>query len=247
MVADALSRWAESLKSLAYLPASERPMAIDFQALASQFVRLDLSEPSRILACVVFRSYLFDRIKEWQYDDPHLLVLKDKVQHGDAKDVTIGDDGVLRMQGRICVPNIDELRELILEEAHSSRYSIHSGATKMYQDLRQHYWWKWMKNDIVGFVARCLKCQQGSPEETQDLISSETPEEINEPETQVREELLISSTGDKINLNRSEIVVDKIFAYNIALNIMQYSEDLEPRSVKQFRRRSDWPKWQEEI
>ena len=89
-----------------------------------------------------------------------MLVLKDRVQHDDARDVTIGDDWVLRIQGRICVPNVDGLRELILEEAHSSRYSIHPGAAKMYQDLRQHYWWRRMKKDIVGFVARCLNCQQ---------------------------------------------------------------------------------------
>ncbi|XP_070005398.1 uncharacterized protein [Nicotiana sylvestris] len=50
--------------------------------------------------------------KERQYDDPHLLVLKDRVQHDDARDVTIDGDGVLRMQGRICVPNVDGLREL---------------------------------------------------------------------------------------------------------------------------------------
>lgn len=69
---------------------------------------------------------------------------------------------------------------------------------------------------------------KGSPEETQNLISSEIPEETNEPEAHVSEELLISSIGDGINLNRSEIVVDNIFAYNVALNIMQDSEDLEP-------------------
>ncbi|XP_070046013.1 uncharacterized protein [Nicotiana tomentosiformis] len=67
---------------------------------------------------------------------------------------------VLRMNGRICVPNVDGLRELILQEGHSSRYFIYPGTTKMYQDLRQHYWWRRMKKDIVGFVARCLNCQQ---------------------------------------------------------------------------------------
>ncbi|XP_070050481.1 uncharacterized protein [Nicotiana tomentosiformis] len=109
---------------------------MDVQDLANQFVRLDVSKPSRVLACVVSPSSLYDRIRECQYDDPHLLVLKDTVQHGDARDVTIGDDGVLRMHGRICVPKVDGLRELILEETHSSRYSIHPGAATMYQDLR---------------------------------------------------------------------------------------------------------------
>ena len=83
-----------SMGSLAYIPVRERPLVVDLQALANQFVRLDISEPSRVLACVVSRSSLFDRIREQEYDDPHLLVLKDKVQHGDARDVTIGDGRV---------------------------------------------------------------------------------------------------------------------------------------------------------
>ncbi|XP_070005463.1 uncharacterized protein [Nicotiana sylvestris] len=121
---------------------------------------MDILEPSRVLACVVSRSSLFDRTRERQYDDPYMFVLKDKVLHDDAKDVTIGYDGVLKMQGQVCMPNIDGLQELILEEAHSSRYSIHPGVAKMYQDLRQHYLWRRMKKDIAGFVAQCLNCQQ---------------------------------------------------------------------------------------
>ncbi|XP_070008341.1 uncharacterized protein [Nicotiana sylvestris] len=66
---------------------------VDVQALANRFMRLDISEPSQVLACVVSRSSLFDRIRECKYDDPYLLVLKDNVQHNDARDMTIGDDG----------------------------------------------------------------------------------------------------------------------------------------------------------
>ncbi|XP_070030267.1 uncharacterized protein [Nicotiana sylvestris] len=134
MVANALSRKAVSMGSLAFIP----------------------------IACVVSRFSLYDRIRERQYDDPHLFVLKGTVQHGNTKDVTIGDDVVLRMQGWICLPNVDRLRELILEEAHNSQYSIHPGFAKMYQDLRQHYWWRNMKKDIVGFVAQFLNYFGGS-------------------------------------------------------------------------------------
>ncbi|XP_070036361.1 uncharacterized protein [Nicotiana tomentosiformis] len=90
----------------------------------------DLEFGAIVHALKIWRHYLY----ECNNDDPHLLVFKDTDQHGDAKDVTIGDDGVLRMQGRICVPNVDMLRALILEDAHSSRYFIHPGAVKMYQD-----------------------------------------------------------------------------------------------------------------
>ncbi|XP_070057615.1 uncharacterized protein [Nicotiana tomentosiformis] len=160
MLADTLSRNAKSLGSLAYLPIVEKPVALDVQALANKFVRLDVSEPSQVMDCVVSRSSLYDRIRKRQYDDPHLLVLKNTVQHGDAKEVTIVDGDVLQMHSKLCVPNVDGLHELILQESHSSWYSIYLGAAKMYQDLRQHYWWRKMKKDIVGYVARFLNCQQ---------------------------------------------------------------------------------------
>ncbi|XP_070002669.1 uncharacterized protein [Nicotiana sylvestris] len=132
MVADALSRKTVSMGSLAYVPAVERPLASDLQALKNHLVRLDVSEPSHVLACTISLSSLYEHIRERQYDNPHLFVLKDTVRHGGAKQVTIGDDGVLRMKGRICVPNVDGLHELILEKSHISRYSIHLGAAKIY-------------------------------------------------------------------------------------------------------------------
>lgn len=73
MVSDALSRKTESLGSLAYLPVAERPLALEVQALANQFIRLDVSDPSRVLAWVVSHSSLYVRIREYQYDDPTCL------------------------------------------------------------------------------------------------------------------------------------------------------------------------------
>nr|XP_033510368.1 uncharacterized protein LOC117275126 [Nicotiana tomentosiformis] len=64
--------------------------------------------------------------------------------------MTIGDDGALQLQSRIFVPNMDNLRELILVKNHCSRYYIHPGFKKIYRDLKQHYWWRRMKKDIIG-------------------------------------------------------------------------------------------------
>lgn len=69
-------------------------------------------------------------------------------------------EGVLRIGGHVCVPKVGDLVRLILEEAHCLRYSINSGVTKMYHDLKQHYWWYGMKNDIVEFVSKCFNFQQ---------------------------------------------------------------------------------------
>ena len=53
---------------------------------------------------------------------------------------------------------IDSLRETILKEAHDFDYSIHPGSTKMYQDLKQKYWWYGLKRDVAAHVAMCDVC-----------------------------------------------------------------------------------------
>jgi hypothetical protein len=56
---------------------------------------------------------------------------------------------VLWFKDRIVVPKDVELHQQILDEAHLSRYSIHPGSTKKYQDLKQHYRWTKMKKEIA--------------------------------------------------------------------------------------------------
>jgi hypothetical protein len=58
------------------------------------------------------------------------------------------------------VPKDAEVRQQILDEAHLSRYSIHPRSTKMYQDLKQHYWWTKMNIEIARYVAKCDTCRR---------------------------------------------------------------------------------------
>ena len=160
VVADALSRKAGSMGSLAYLQASRRPLAREVQTLANDFMRLEVNEKGGLLASVEARSSFLDKIKGRQSDDEKLRRIQDKVLRGEAKEAQIDKEGVLRIKGRVRVPRVDDLINTILTEAHSSRYSIHPGATKMYRDLKQHFWWSRMKRDIVDFIAKCPNCQQ---------------------------------------------------------------------------------------
>nr|GEV22642.1 putative reverse transcriptase domain-containing protein [Tanacetum cinerariifolium] len=61
------------------------------------------------------------------------------------------DDGGIYFFDRIRIPLVGGVRKLIMDEAHTSRYSIHPGADKMYYDLRDLYWWPYMKRDIVDW------------------------------------------------------------------------------------------------
>ena len=83
----------------------------------------------------------------------------EQVQQGVITPFSI-QDGMLMFGTRMCIPTVDNIRREILDEAHNAPYAMHPGTTKMYQTLRQHYWWSGMKKDIAKFVSRCLTCQQ---------------------------------------------------------------------------------------
>ncbi|GJU48206.1 putative reverse transcriptase domain-containing protein [Tanacetum coccineum] len=58
------------------------------------------------------------------------------------------------------LPLFDGLRDLIMHESHKSKYSIHPGSDKMYQDLKKLYWWPNMKAIIMEYVGKCLICSR---------------------------------------------------------------------------------------
>ena len=68
------------------------------------------------------------------------------------------EDGLLQYNKRIYVPFNEEVRNLILSEAHRAVYMAHPGVKKMYADLKPLFYWSGMKKDVVSFVARCLEC-----------------------------------------------------------------------------------------
>ncbi|GJR15673.1 putative reverse transcriptase domain-containing protein [Tanacetum coccineum] len=67
-------------------------------------------------------------------------------------------DGTLCLNNRSWIPCFGELRALIMHESHKSKYSIHPGSDKMYQDLKKLYWWPNMKAEIATYVSKCLTC-----------------------------------------------------------------------------------------
>ncbi|WVZ89355.1 hypothetical protein U9M48_035775 [Paspalum notatum var. saurae] len=73
---------------------------------------------------------------------------------------TLDDQGVLWFKGRLVVPRDMELRKKILDEAHTSMFTMHLGSNKMYKDLEQRFWWTRMKWEIAKYVSKCDVCQK---------------------------------------------------------------------------------------
>ncbi|GJR15606.1 putative reverse transcriptase domain-containing protein [Tanacetum coccineum] len=67
-------------------------------------------------------------------------------------------DGAFYYLDQIWVPLKGDVRTLIMDKAHKSKYFIHPRADKMYYDLRDRYWWPRMKKDIMVYVSWCLTC-----------------------------------------------------------------------------------------
>ncbi|GJZ21343.1 putative reverse transcriptase domain-containing protein [Tanacetum coccineum] len=67
-------------------------------------------------------------------------------------------DGTLCLHGRSWLPRYGDLRTVIMHESHKSKYSVHPGSDKMYQDMKKLYWWPNMKADIATYVSKCLTC-----------------------------------------------------------------------------------------
>jgi hypothetical protein len=104
-------------------------------------------------------SSLIQEIRRGQLEDERIQEIKHNIKEEKSPGFSVEDEGVLWYKGRIFVPNIKELKDKILCEAHKSAYSIRSRGKKMYHDLKATYWWYGIKRDVAKYVALCDTCQ----------------------------------------------------------------------------------------
>ncbi|GJV13656.1 putative reverse transcriptase domain-containing protein [Tanacetum coccineum] len=113
-------------------------------------------KPKRVRAMnMILQSSMKDRILAPQKEAVYEFAV---LQKGLDEMIEQRSDGTLYYLDRIWVPLKGEVRTLIMDEAHKSKYSVHPGADKMYYDLRDRYWWPGMKKDIAEYVSKCLTC-----------------------------------------------------------------------------------------
>ncbi|KAF5779194.1 putative nucleotidyltransferase, Ribonuclease H [Helianthus annuus] len=107
---------------------------------------------------MTIRTNLTARIRDAQQEALKGENRKAEYLRGALKYMAPNEEGALYFKKRIWVPLYGGIREVILNEAHKSRYSIHPGSDKMYQDLKEYYWWPRLKSDVAVYVGKCLTC-----------------------------------------------------------------------------------------
>jgi hypothetical protein len=105
-------------------------------------------------------SKLEQEIRKGQMTDEKIKEYGRLIDSGKVPDFKGDYQRTIWFRNRISVPEIDDLRETILNKVHDSAYSIHPRSTKMYQDLKQKYWWYGMKKDVATYVALCGLCHK---------------------------------------------------------------------------------------
>ena len=130
------------------------------QTLRALNAKLSLTDDGIVVAELIARSSLLNQVLEAQKKDENIYAIISQIGNGKEIEFTVNENGVLYYKDRVCVPNDNDLRKSILEEAHSGSFSIHPSSTKMYQDLKMSFWWSEMKRDVSEFVTKCLVCQR---------------------------------------------------------------------------------------
>ncbi|KAJ0481057.1 putative nucleotidyltransferase, Ribonuclease H [Helianthus annuus] len=127
--------------------------------VADALSRKERIKPIRVRALeMIMQTDLSLRIRTAQQEALKERNLEEEYLRGMEKLLMPNKEGTLCFEKRIWVPLFGGLRKVIFDEAHKSRYSIHPGADKMYQDLKDYYWWPRMKGDVADYVSKCLTC-----------------------------------------------------------------------------------------
>ena len=130
------------------------------QMLRALNAHLSLSDDGTVVAELIARPSLLNQVLEAQRKEEKIVAIINQIRNGKETEFTVNENGVLYYKDRVCVPDCNDLRKSILEEAHSGSFAIHPGSTKMYRDLKMSFWWSEMKRDVSEFVTKCLVCQR---------------------------------------------------------------------------------------
>ncbi|KAM0048717.1 putative nucleotidyltransferase, Ribonuclease H [Helianthus debilis subsp. tardiflorus] len=112
------------------------------------------------IRCLQLVNDLHNRIREAQYASINEGSFSVEIQGAVEEDPVSKPDGILYYCNRIWIPNRENLRDFLMNEAHKSRYSVHPGSDKMYHDMRTSYWWPGMKRDMASYVVKSLTCSK---------------------------------------------------------------------------------------
>ncbi|WVZ70903.1 hypothetical protein U9M48_019532, partial [Paspalum notatum var. saurae] len=122
-------------------------------------IELPTEQPAELYSLII-EPTIREQVIATQKRDKGMAHIHEGINEKKKACFTIDGHGVLRFKNRLVVPKDMELRKKILDEAHTSMFTMHPASNKMYQDLKQKFWWTRMKWEIAEYVSNCDVCQR---------------------------------------------------------------------------------------
>jgi hypothetical protein len=224
VVADALSRKVHC-NHLELEPVSD-PLCEEMRRL-----NLEVVEQGNLYALAA-ESNLYDRNVTAQHKDEDIQIIKQKLAEGDPKYTYFQKDhkDVIWFGKCLVVPIDPEIRKTLFDEDHMSKFSIHPGSTKMYQDLKQNFWWSNMKVDIAKYVAECDTCPRMKASH---LRSARVPQPLSIPMWKwddISMDFIVGLPLTAIKKDSIWVIVDRLtktahfIAVHTTYSVQQYAE-----------------------
>nr|GEY03450.1 retrotransposon protein, putative, Ty3-gypsy subclass [Tanacetum cinerariifolium] len=171
----------------------------------------DLELAAVVFALKIWRHYLYGESCDIFTDHKSLK------KSGMIADIKVEEE-IIRDLERLDI----ELYVRGQHEAHSYSFSVHPGSTKMYHDLKQHFWWSGMKGDVAMFVSKCLICQQVKIEHQR---ASGLLQQLEIPDTRLvvpndvslREALFIEAHSSPFSVHPGSSGLRRFFRYAMLL------------------------------
>ncbi|GKF78206.1 putative reverse transcriptase domain-containing protein, partial [Tanacetum coccineum] len=130
--------------------------------------------------------------------------------HGLDQQMEKKEGKILYFIDRIWVPLVGDVRTIIMDKAHKSKYSVHLGTDKMYYDLRDMYWWPGMKRDIATYVNKCLTCSKVKAEHQRPSGLLQQPEIPESKWDKITMDFITKLSRSKSGYDTIWVIVDRL-------------------------------------
>ncbi|GJX58568.1 putative reverse transcriptase domain-containing protein [Tanacetum coccineum] len=189
--------------------------------VADALSRKERLKPRRVRAMsITIHSGLKTKILEAQGEASKDLKAPTEWLRGLERHFEQRDDGEIYFFDRIWIPSVGGVRKLIMDEAHTSRYSVHPGADKMYYDLRDLYWWPGMKRDIAEYVSRCLTCSKIKAEHQKPSGFLQQPKIPKWKWEKITMDLVTKLPRSRSGYDAIWVIVDRLTKHDVPVSII---------------------------